>query len=169
MKRNYRITVAVLAGAIALAACGSSGGSEGGGGADTSSTTKASSTSSTTAPGATATLQIVDTSLGRVIAGADGKVLYLYTPDGDAEQSTVPEAILSAWPPVVVKTAPTVGDGLDQSLVSTGTQANGEQWVRYDGHLLYGFTGDAAAGDTNGNGIGGVWFAVDAAGQAIEA
>ena len=36
------------------------------------------------------TLQLVDTSLGKVIAGADGKVLYLYKPDGTAEVSTVP-------------------------------------------------------------------------------
>ena len=108
-----------------------------------------------------------DTSLGKVIAGADGKVLYLYTPDGDAEVSTVPAGILGIWPPVVAKTAPTVGTGLDQSLVSTGTQPSGMKWVRYNGHLLYGFTGDAAPGDINGNGAGGIWYAVTAAGAAV--
>jgi len=167
MKRNVWLVAASLIGVVALTACGSSGGSKSDSGADTTSTTKSEATSSTSAPGAENTLQLVDTSLGKVIAGADGKVLYLYKPDGTAEVRTVPAGILGAWPPVVVKTAPTAGTGLDQSLVSTGTQPNGMKWVRYNDHLLYGFTGDAAPGDTNGNGVGGIWFAVTAAGDAV--
>ena len=96
----------------------------------------------------------MDTSIGKVVAGADGKVLYLYQPDGGAEVSTVPAGILGAWPPVVAKSAPTVGTGLEQSKASTATQPDG-------------FTGDASPGDTNGNGIGGVWHAVTAAGDAV--
>ena len=167
MKRNVRLVAAMLIGAVALVGCGSSGGSKSDSGADTSSTTKPSATSSTSAPGAKDTLQLVDTSLGKVIAGADGKVLYLYQPDGSAEVSTVSAGILGAWPPVVVTTAPTVGTGLEQAKVSAAAQPNGMKWVRYNGHLLYGFTGDAAPGDTNGNGIGGVWHAVTAAGDAV--
>ena len=168
MPRNVRLTLVALVGVAALAACGSSGSKSGAGGeADTSSTTRSSDTSSTTAPGAKPTLQLVDTSIGKVVAGADGKVLYLYQPDGGAEVSTVPAGILGAWPPVVAKSAPTVGTGLEQSKVSTGTQPDGMKWVRYNDHLLYGFTGDASPGDTNGNGIGGVWHAVTAAGDAV--
>jgi predicted lipoprotein with Yx(FWY)xxD motif len=165
MKRNVRLAAVVVIGVVGLAACGSDG-DKSGGNADTSSTTRP-STTSTAAPGAAATLQLVDTSLGKVIAGADGKVLYLYKPDGTAEVSTVPAGILGAWPPVVAKTAPTVGTGLEQSKVSTGTQPSGVKWVRYNDHLLYGFTGDASPGDTNGNSIGGVWYAVTAAGDAV--
>jgi|1185.fasta_scaffold532943_2 predicted lipoprotein with Yx(FWY)xxD motif len=167
MKRNVWLAAASLIGLVTLTACGSSGGSKSDSGADTTSTTKSAETSSTTAAGAEDTLQLVDTSLGKVIAGADGKVLYLYKPDGTAEVSTVPAGILGAWPPVVVKTAPTVGTGLDQSLVSAGAQPNGMKWVRYNDHLLYGFTGDAAPGDINGNGVGGIWYAVTAAGDAV--
>lgn len=170
MKRKVGLVATIVIGAVALVACGSSSGSKSGdSGADTSSTTKSPATSSTTAPGAEATLQLVDTSLGKVIAGADGKVLYLYKPDGTAEQSTVPAGILGVWPPVVVKAAPTVGAGLDQSKVSAAAQPNGMKWIRYNGHLLYGFTSDAAPGDTNGNGIGGIWFAVTADGDAVAA
>jgi predicted lipoprotein with Yx(FWY)xxD motif len=168
MKRTLGLVAMTVIGAAVLVACGSSSGSKSDdSGADTSSTTKSAATSSTSAAGAEATLQIVDTSLGEVIAGADGKVLYLYTPDGTAEQSTVPAGILGAWPPVVVKTAPTVGSGLEQSKVSAPVQSDGMKWVRYNGHLLYGFTGDASPGDTNGNGIGGIWFAVTADGNAV--
>jgi predicted lipoprotein with Yx(FWY)xxD motif len=167
--RKVCSTLALLAGALALAACGSSGSTSGGGDvADTSSTSRpAGASSSTTAPGARPTLQLVDTSLGKVIGDAQGKVLYLYEPDGTAAVSTVPAPILQAWPPVVVKSAPTVGAGLDPAKVSTGRQPDGFTWVRYNGHLLYGFTGDAAPGDTNGNRINDVWFAVTAAGEAV--
>ena len=95
-------------------------------------------------------------------------MLYLYKPDGTAEVSTVP-----AGDPRRVA----AGGGEDradrrhrprpESIVSTGTQPNGMKWVRYNGHLLYGFTGDAAPGDTNGNGVGGIWYAVTAAGDAV--
>jgi predicted lipoprotein with Yx(FWY)xxD motif len=167
MNRKVGMVATIVVGAVALVACGSSGGSKSDSGADTTSTTKSADTSSTTAPGAKATLQLVDTSLGKVVAGADGKVLYLYKPDGTSEQSTVPAGILAIWPPLVAKTAPTVGTGLQQSLVSTGTQPSGAKWVRYNGHLLYGFTSDAAPGDTNGNGLGNVWYAVTADGNAV--
>jgi predicted lipoprotein with Yx(FWY)xxD motif len=42
------------------------------------------------------------------------------------------------------------------------TDANGQQ-VEYDGHLLYGFSGDTAAGQAHGEGIvafGGTWHVV---------
>ena len=167
MPRTARPIVVLVVGFLALTACGSSGGSKSGAGASTSSTSRSTTTSSAPAASATATLQLVDTSLGKVIAGADGKVLYLYTPDGTAEQSKVPAAILGAWPPVVVTSSPTVGTGLDQSKVSTGAQPDGAKWVRYNGHLLYGYVGDASPGDTKGNGIGGIWFAVTASGDAV--
>ena len=104
MKRSVGLAAASLVGALALAACGSSSGSKGGG-ASTTSTTKSSSTSSTSGASATATLQLADTSLTKVIAGSDGKVLYLYKPDGTAEASTVPAAILKAWPPLFESTS----------------------------------------------------------------
>ena len=40
--------------------------------------------------------------------------------------------------------------------------------VTYNDWPLYYFAGDAQAGDTNGQGVGDVWFAVDASGNAIK-
>jgi predicted lipoprotein with Yx(FWY)xxD motif len=41
--------------------------------------------------------------------------------------------------------------------------------VTYGGRPLYYFAGDAKAGDTNGQGVRGVWFAVTADGVLVKA
>jgi hypothetical protein len=40
--------------------------------------------------------------------------------------------------------------------------------VTIDGHPLYTFSGDTAAGDTNGEGIGGVWFVASPDGTPLK-
>ena len=161
----------VVACAIVLAACGSSsskGESKTGG-----SGTKPASSSSSTSPdtsgsdATSTTLQLVDTTLGKLVADSSGKVLYLYVPDGTSTVSKVPAAALSVWPPVQADATPTLGPGLTAK-ASTGTQPNGEAWVMYNGHLLYGFTGDVKAGDVNGNAVSDVWYGVTAAGEPVQ-
>ena len=105
--------------------------------------------------------------MGKVVADSAGKVLYLYVPDGTATVSTVPAGVLTLWPPVQATAVPTLGPGLTAKS-STGAQPNGQQWVLYNGHLLYGYTGDTKAGDVNGNALGNVWYAVTAAGEPVQ-
>ena len=83
----------------------------------------------------------------------------MFVPDGTSTTSKVPAAIQANWPPVTASGASTVGTGLDQSKVAGTTQ------VSYNGHLLYTFVGDKAAGDANGQGLGNVWYAVSASGD----
>ena len=63
--------------------------------------------------------------------------------------------------------APTAGEGADESLLGTTERDDGEMQVTYDGHPLYTFASDTAPGDTNGQGVGEVWYVVDATGKAV--
>ncbi len=158
----------LIAFAIAVAACGSSSGSAAKTPASKPSTKPASSSTTSGASDSTSTtLQLVSTPLGKVVADSAGKVLYLYVPDGTATVSTVPAGVLTLWPPVQATGVPTLGPGLTAKS-STGAQPNGQQWVLYNGHLLYGYNGDTKAGDVNGNAIGNVWYAVTAAGGPVQ-
>lgn len=158
----------LIACAIGVAACGSSGGGAAKTPASTSSTKpSSSSTTSGSSDPASTTLQLVSTPLGKVVADAAGKVLYLYVPDGAATVSTVPAGALTLWPPVQATGVPTLGPGLTAK-PSTGAQPNGQQWVLYNGHLLYGYTGDTKAGEVNGNALSNVWYAVTAAGEPVQ-
>jgi predicted lipoprotein with Yx(FWY)xxD motif len=155
----------MVAFAVVVAACGSSSASKAKT-TDTSTTTTTTTTGPSTDP-TSATLQLVSTTLGKVVADSDGKVLYLYVPDGTSTESKVPAGLLVAWPPLKATGVPTLGPGLTAKS-STGTQPNGEKWVLYNGHLLYGFTGDPKAGDVNGNGLSNIWYAVTAAGGPVQ-
>ena len=165
---SNKVLGVLIAGAIAMTACSSSSGSASKSPASTPSSTPGSSstTSGSTDPSST-TLQLVSTPLGKVVADSAGKVLYLYVPDGTATVSTVPAGVLALWPPVQATGVPTLGPGLTAKS-TTGEQPNGQQWVLYNGHLLYGYTGDTKAGDVNGNAIGNVWYAVTAAGEPVQ-
>jgi hypothetical protein len=48
---------------------------------------------------------------------------------------------------------------------------NGTHQVTYNGHPLYTYVGDSAAGKTSGEGLnlsGGLWWAVSPAGKAVK-
>ena len=76
----------------------------------------------------------------------------LYTFDKDsAVTSTCYGDCAVNWPPYLADAGATM-DGLTVIARNDGTQ----QWAK-DGAPLYFWIGDAAPGDTNGDGVGGVW------------
>jgi len=82
----------------------------------------------------------------------------LYYRTTDAPPTTVCSGgCASAWPPLLVSgtSTPTSSTSLSGKL-SVQADANGMQ-VEYNGHPLYTFSGDSAPGQTNGEGIGGIW------------
>jgi predicted lipoprotein with Yx(FWY)xxD motif len=112
---------------------------------------------------ATLTLSLADTDVGRVIVDGDGNTVYLFTNDDGTP--TCNDTCADAWPPV--PSPATASAGLDSDLISSATRADGTEQATYGGWPLYYYAADTAPGDTNGQGIGDVWFTIDATGNAI--
>jgi predicted lipoprotein with Yx(FWY)xxD motif len=114
------------------------------------------------------TVKTASSPLGTILVDQDGKTLYLFEADSK-NKSNCSGGCLAVWPPVTAKGAATAGNGATASMI--GTTMDGSSQVTYAGHPLYWFSGDAKAGDTNGEGLtdfGGAWYAVSPAGKAVE-
>lgn len=148
--------VAVLA--LLVAACG--GGTDSG----AQATTQPPSTSAS--PGTAAAEQTVSTAssdLGTILTDADGRTLYLFENDNQGD-STCYDSCADNWP-ALTGTAQ-AGQGADGSMLGTTTRTDGTTQVTYNGWPLYYFSGDSQPGDINGQGIGDVWYAMGADGNA---
>ena len=115
-----------------------------------------------------ATVLVADSDLGPILTATDGMTVYLFVPDAQGTP-TCTDSCAEQWPPVAVDDASQIsaGDGLDASLLDSVEHPEGVQ-VTYNGWPLYSFAGDSAAGDTSGQGQGGVWYAVDPTGNPID-
>jgi predicted lipoprotein with Yx(FWY)xxD motif len=86
--------------------------------------------------------------------------LYTFDKDTAAGQSACSGDCLTNWPALTVAAATdiTLGTGLDAEDFTTFTRSdNSSMQVSYYGKPLYYFAGDQAAGDTNGDGVLGIW------------
>ena len=167
MRRRVLAVVAMVGLTVALAACGDDSDDAGDDSSDNTTTTEETTESSEAATGP-ATVAVGTTDLGEVIVDAEGKTLYLFTND-QGTTSAASADLQQAWPPLTVESEDEAiaGEGVDQELLGTAPQRDGTIWVTYNGHLLYRFSGDAAAGDTAGQGLGDVWFAITPAGEQV--
>jgi predicted lipoprotein with Yx(FWY)xxD motif len=112
-------------------------------------------------------VKTASTKLGDVLVDANGHTLYGLTKDANGTP-TCNGACADAWPPLVVNGAPAVASGLDGKLFTTVNRSDGSTQLKAGKWPLYRFAGDQAQGDVNGQGSGGVWFAVRPDGTLIK-
>jgi predicted lipoprotein with Yx(FWY)xxD motif len=149
--RRAFLGISMLLVALIAVACGSnsttSTGSSSSGGTTPSSSAAIIKTTSATVNGQSVT----------ILTNAQGMTLYYLKPD-TATTSSCTGTCAGNWPPLVFTSSgsPASANALPGTL-SVVADANGQQ-VEYNGHLLYRFSGDTAPGQTNGEGIKGVWF-----------
>jgi predicted lipoprotein with Yx(FWY)xxD motif len=106
---------------------------------------------------------------GQALVDDEGRALYLFTNDTqNAGTSSCTGNCLVNWPPLLTDGDPVAGEGVDESMLGTITLEDGTTQVTYNGWPLYYYTDDTADGDTNGQGVGGVWFLVSPTGEMIE-
>jgi predicted lipoprotein with Yx(FWY)xxD motif len=163
MKRTSP-TLALLAGlALTLAACG---------GGEPATPSGAEPSQQEPAPAAPAESQAAvataESPLGQTLVDADGRTLYAFTKDKGGE-STCYGGCEATWPALTIRGAPAAGDGVEASLLATTDRRDGSAQITYKGMPLYHFSGDSQPGDTNGQGVGGVWFAVSPDGGLVGA
>ena len=147
--------------ALALSACGSSSSSSSSTPATTAPAAGASSTPASSASGNTVNMTTINGTA--VVTNSSGKTLYWFAPD-TSTTSKCTGSCATYWPPV---TGPvTAGSGVTGTL-STITRSDGTTQATYDGHPLYTYVGDTAAGQNKGNGLnlsGGLWYEMTVSG-----
>jgi predicted lipoprotein with Yx(FWY)xxD motif len=96
--------------------------------------------------------------LGEFLTSADGMTLYTFKNDEPGVSNCADEC-LEAWPPLTVSSADALAapEGLSGEL-GTIEREDGALQVTYNGWPVYFWQGDAAPGDTTGQGVGDVWF-----------
>ena len=162
-----RLTLpAVLLFALLVAGCGSGGGGYGG---NSSSSTPTTSSAPTSSAGG-GTVATASTGVGTVLVDGKGRTLYVFDRDHGG-QSACSGACAANWPPALASGAP-AGKGVDKGKLGTIKRSDGGRQVTFAGHPVYRFSGDQAAGDTNGQGqnaFGGKWYAVAPSGTTVTA
>ncbi|MFJ4848398.1 hypothetical protein [Streptomyces sp. NPDC088733] len=108
-----------------------------------------------------------DAKLGDILVDSKGRTLYRFDKDTDWPMvSNCTGDCLKKWPPAKpVSKAEAEAAGLNPKLVSTYTRSDGTKQLSYNCWPVYWYTGDTKAGDTNGHGVGGTWWAVAANGK----
>lgn len=161
------VPVLALAGlGLGVSACGGDGGTTKAATAPPATTTAPSGTlppdtAPSTAPGASGPVpvKVADTSLGRVLASADGHTLYRFDPDRNGRIACV-GGCTKEWPPLVATgPAPSSVPGAPGTF-AVASRPDGTRQVTYDGAPLYRYVDDERPGDTKGDGEAGVWHAV---------
>ena len=103
-------------------------------------------------------------SLGEYLVDSQGMSLYVFLADTQG-QSNCSGSCAQAWPPFTVPSGMSVqGSGdVQNSMLGTIQRSDGSTQVTYAGRPLYYFSGDTAAGMTNGEGLnqfGALWYLV---------
>lgn len=110
---------------------------------------------------------------GPILVNGEGSSLYVFmkdTQDSGTSTCTDADGCTADWPPLTTDGDPVAGEGVDETLLGTITRDDGTLQITYNGWPLYLYAGDAAPGDTNGQGLdefGGIWYLVSPEGEAI--
>jgi predicted lipoprotein with Yx(FWY)xxD motif len=164
--RNRWLAASVLAAAavVGLAACG--GGSSSSTPPPVTKTTNppTSSASSTSAAG----IKTMSIDGRTVLTNSSGFVLYWFAPD-TSTKSMCNGSCATYWPPLIG--TPSLASGVTLTgKLGTIKRADGQLQATYDGHPLYLFKSDTAAGQWTGNDLsasGGLWWMMTSSGKKL--
>lgn len=159
--RTRRLALAALLplAAFLTVACGGTTAPSAGAAYGTTSAASATPSASAGAPmiPAKTMLTVRKTKIGYVLATATGRTVYWYSKDVKGSGlSACASTCQTAWPAVTGTPAVAAGVRLTDKL-GTITRSGGVVQATYNGYPLYTYAADGSAGQTNGNGFGGLW------------
>ncbi len=108
-----------------------------------------------------AAMTLVKTAPAHILVDAKGMTLYVFAKDSK-NKSTCTGQCATYWPAAMVPAgakAPGKMAGMMGTIGEMMLKGGGAQ-LTYDGAPLYTFANDKKAGDVNGEGVGGIWWAV---------
>jgi predicted lipoprotein with Yx(FWY)xxD motif len=162
MYSRWWVVPALAAAAVVVAGCGTSSPT------DPATSSPATATGQSDAGASAVAIKTMSTSKGTVLTNAGGLTLYWFAKDTPS-QSKCNGSCATYWPPVLGTSATASGASLPHGF-GTIKRADGQTQLTYDGHPLYTYTGDTAAGQVNGNGLnasGGLWWAATPSGKDL--
>lgn len=134
-------------------------------GSPTASVTSSATSSSTES---VPTLKTMETNLGLILVGGNGRSVYVFTQDKkDSGVRSCIDLCLKSWPPVLVETTPMLASDV-KATIGTIPGPEGKKQVTVDGMPVYYWYEDEKPGDTKGQGTGNVWFVVDPNGTIVK-
>ena len=160
MRRVPKHAWLMVLGLVLVMAASSCGGTTSSGPTPTTATS-APTTAPTPTTATTFTVQTAQATVNgkttTILTNAQGQTLSYFTPD-TASKTVCTGSCAQTWPPLLFTGTgkPTASTALPGE-VEVYTNANGNQ-VIYNDHPLYTYSGDSAAGQTNGEGLFGKWF-----------
>ena len=115
-----------------------------------------------------ATVKVVGSQFGRVIADQRGEAFYLFDKEKGKASRCYGECAV-AWPPVLTKGKPRTDNGADADLLGITRRRNGKLQVTYNGHPLYYYKDDEPGRILchNVDEFGGLWLVVNPGGNAV--
>ena len=113
-------------------------------------------------------VELADSSLGQILVNRDGMTLYGFAEDPNPTESSCYDTCAENWPPLIGARTATAGEGLNQADLTKFDRTDGAVQLAYGGWPLYTYSGDFEAGDTNGQGVGAVWWVIGADGEFIQ-
>ncbi|MFI5683487.1 SCO0930 family lipoprotein [Streptomyces sp. NPDC051636] len=112
-----------------------------------------------------------DAKLGDIVVDKNGMTVYRFIKDKawPKSVSNCTGACLEKWPAVAEVDAGDTKGVEKKGLMGFTRSDNGQKQMTVDCWPIYTFSGDKAPGDTNGQGVGGTWYAVSPAGKLVGA
>jgi predicted lipoprotein with Yx(FWY)xxD motif len=127
------------------------------------STTKIKPPASKTKGSHTIELDVSDNrQIGDFLTDGAGRTLYVFDDDSsNPSKSNCNGSCATAWPPLLIKSPGKIyPKGVNPKIIGYVERADHSCQVTVNGHPVYFFIADAKAGDINGQGVNGKWFAV---------